>query len=402
MFTVAFNPLWTRQSVRCLIECIRSHCCLEEITFTRRSKVKYTTRLQLFDSPHVLLHLASYFFTGFSSHGTCVGETPSHFAHHLDQSILKINKYHSSFAETFQTNGTSKPRNSGFSHSNKDYLYQSNIVYGSNPHCSNYVQIRDASMMCHKKVDEEGVVALKEAEVLLVDNTFLTQIKDQLPKLQWAQGTWAGVEGLISHFKDKDKCEWVTEGNIESYRSLRDLTVGVLGLGNIGKEVARSLKAFNCTVHAYARSLPPVDKRTNNVDKYWCTGELQMFLKQCDYLVNIMPSTDKTRGMLGGETLKDAKKNAVLINIGRGDVIREADLIKALDSGWISAAIIDVFTEEPLAKENPLWKHPKVVITPHTAGASTARDVIDTFIANFRRYSQGLPVMYVIDWDVGY
>ncbi|XP_071536811.1 glyoxylate/hydroxypyruvate reductase A-like isoform X4 [Panulirus ornatus] len=303
--------------------------------------------------------------------------------------------------------------------------------------------IGDASMMCHKKVDEEGVVALKEAEVLLVDNTFLTQIKDQLPKLQWAQGTWAGVEGLISHFKDKpkptfpitrmvgenfsqlmaeytvgwiishergwlkckenqDKCEWVTEGNIESYRSLRDLTVGVLGLGNIGKEVARSLKAFNCTVHAYARSLPPVDKRTNNVDKYWCTGELQMFLKQCDYLVNIMPSTDKTRGMLGGETLKDAKKNAVLINIGRGDVIREADLIKALDSGWISAAIIDVFTEEPLAKENPLWKHPKVVITPHTAGASTARDVIDTFIANFRRYSQGLPVMYVIDWDVGY
>ncbi|XP_069157418.1 glyoxylate/hydroxypyruvate reductase A [Procambarus clarkii] len=294
-----------------------------------------------------------------------------------------------------------------------------------------------------KKVLQEEVAALQEAEILLVDNSLLVQVAEQLPNVLWAQGTWAGVEGLVAHFKDKPrptfpitrmasesfsqlmaeyavgwiisherglldcrmyqlKSEWGHKGNIVNYRSLRELAVGVLGMGIIGKEVARSLKSFNTTVHAYTRTAPTVENKSNNVDKYWHTGELLSFLQQCDYMINIMPSTPETRGMLGNDTLKDAKKDAVFINIGRGDVINEADIIKALDYGWISAAILDVFVQEPLSPESLLWKHPKVMITPHSSGISRAVDVAEAFVANFRRYTQGFPIQNTLDFDRGY
>lgn len=166
--------------------------------------------------------------------------------------------------------------------------------------------------------------------------------------------------------------------------------------------VARSLKGFSATVHAYTRTAPSVENKSNNVDKYWHTGELHSFLQQCDYIVNIIPSTPETRGMLGGNTLKNAKKNAVFINIGRGDIISETDIVKALDCDWISAAILDVFLKEPLPTDSLLWKHPKVMITPHAAGVSRAVDVADAFIANFRRYTKGLVVENIINWDRGY
>nr|XP_045611080.1 glyoxylate/hydroxypyruvate reductase A-like [Procambarus clarkii] len=208
--------------------------------------------------------------------------------------------------------------------------------------------------------------------------------------------------GLLDCRMYQLKSEWGHKGNIVNYRSLRELAVGVLGMGIIGKEVARSLKSFNTTVHAYTRTAPTVENKSNNVDKYWHTGELLSFLQQCDYMINIMPSTPETRGMLGNDTLKDAKKDAVFINIGRGDVINEADIIKALDYGWISAAILDVFVQEPLSPESLLWKHPKVMITPHSSGISRAVDVAEAFVANFRRYTQGFPIQNTLDFDRGY
>ncbi|XP_063588519.1 glyoxylate/hydroxypyruvate reductase A-like isoform X1 [Penaeus indicus] len=291
----------------------------------------------------------------------------------------------------------------------------------------------------------KAVEQLKEAEVLLADNNFIAEITHLLPKLQWAQGTWAGVEGLVDFFRDKPKpnfpitrmvgdsfsqlmaeytigriisherdwfeCHqnqmkglWLHEKKIHYYRSLQDLVVGILGMGNIGKEVAKCLKAFRCTVHGYSRSVPSNENRCGSVDKYWHTGELSSLLKECDYVVNIMPSTPETRGMLGGDILKEAKDGAVLINIGRGDLISEADLIRSLDSGWLSAAILDVFAKEPLSSESPLWKHPKIVISPHTAATFIYRseEITEKFTANYQRFVKNEPLVGAVDWNKGY
>ncbi|XP_042887425.1 glyoxylate/hydroxypyruvate reductase A-like isoform X2 [Penaeus japonicus] len=277
-----------------------------------------------------------------------------------------------------------------------------------------------------KTIFTEEIERLKEAEVLLADNNFIAEITHLLPNLKWAQGTWAGVEGLIDFFRDKPKPNfpisrmvgdsfsllmaeytvgriiiherdwfeshqnqmkslWLHEKKIHYYRSLQDLVVGILGMGNIGKEVARCLKAFRCTVHGYSRSIPTDENRCSSVDKYWHTGELPSLLKECDYVVNIMPSTPETRGMLGGDVLKNAKEGAVLINIGRGDLISETDLIRSLDSGWLSGAILDVFAKEPLPSESPLWKHPKIVISPHSAAVFVYRseDIAKKFCEKF-------------------
>ncbi|XP_066938406.1 glyoxylate/hydroxypyruvate reductase A-like isoform X2 [Macrobrachium rosenbergii] len=305
------------------------------------------------------------------------------------------------------------------------------------------VEVIDVTPRGSQKVCEEIIEALKDAEVLLVDNNLLTQVAHSLPKLKWAQGTWAGVETLVEALRDKPKPSfavtrlvdeafsqlmaeyvigwiiahergllqvwegqvksvWSQRGNIGYYRSIQDLTVGIMGMGNMGKEVARTLKTFRAVVNAYVRTRPSEEKKYEHVDKYWHGGELSAFLRECDYIVNVMPSTPATREMLGGEVLKDAKEGAVFINIGRGDVISEKDIINSLDVGWISAAILDVFDKEPLPTESPLWKHPKVFITPHVAGVSRPEDVVRTFLFNYKRYIQGLPVMYMIDWDVGY
>ncbi|KAK7037718.1 hypothetical protein SK128_028586, partial [Halocaridina rubra] len=165
---------------------------------------------------------------------------------------------------------------------------------------------------------------------------------------------------------------------------------------------AKVLKTFRARVHAFTRSAPSEENRCEHIDKYWHTGELAEFLQNIDYIINIMPSTPTTKGMLGGDIFKNAKKDAVFVNVGRGDVISERDIVRSLDLGWISAAILDVFVHEPLPVDSPLWQHPKVVITPHAAGVSRAEDVAHTFLFNYKRYVSGAPLMYVVDFSAGY
>ncbi|KAK4324405.1 hypothetical protein Pmani_004965 [Petrolisthes manimaculis] len=161
--------------------------------------------------------------------------------------------------------------------------------------------------------------------------------------------------------------EWIHKGQIAYYRSICDLTIGVIGMGIIGKE-----------------------------------GEVKELLQECDYIVNIMPSTPHTKDILGIDILSNAKKDAVLIIIGRGDVIGEGDLIKALDYNWLSAAILDVFNTEPLPSNSKLWLHPKVWITPHNAGVSRSQDVCEAFVDNFNHFTNSEPLLNVINWQHGY
>lgn len=158
------------------------------------------------------------------------------------------------------------------------------------------------------------------------------------------------------------------------YRSLSNLTLGILGLGDIGKEVAKYCKALGMTIWAMGRTerteLPP------DVDHFRTQSGLKEVLESSDYICNILPSTPTTQNLLAGDVLEVCKsRQSVFINVGRGDVISEESLLKALKNGWIAGAVLDVFEKEPLPKDSELWDMPGVTITPHCAAVSFAEDV---------------------------
>lgn len=162
--------------------------------------------------------------------------------------------------------------------------------------------------------------------------------------------------------------------DVLAYRNLSDLTIGILGLGDIGQEIAKYCKSMKMTVNAIRRT--PSATKLPYVDESFCVENLSEFLKQCDYLCNVLPSTPSTKGLLSGNVLESCKeKKTVLINVGRGDVIRSEEILQALNNQWIGGAILDVFEEEPLPKDSALWTHPEVIVTPHVAGLSTPNQV---------------------------
>ena len=121
------------------------------------------------------------------------------------------------------------------------------------------------------------------------------------------------------------------------------------------------------TVNSIHRTIPAT--KFPYVDESFGVENLSECLKQCDYLCNVLPSTPSTKGMLSGSVLESCKeRKTVLINVGRGDVIRDEEILQALNNEWISGAILDVFEKEPLPKDSALWTHPNITITPHVAG----------------------------------
>jgi len=143
-------------------------------------------------------------------------------------------------------------------------------------------------------------------------------------------------------------------------------TIGILGAGAIGQEVARLAKAFNMKVIGLNRSGDPVE----NFDQIVTKKQLESLLKESDFLVSVLPKIKETNNILGKGEFKQMKKSAILINIGRGNVIHEQDLIKALRNEEIQHAVLDVFNEEPLPIDHPFWSEEKITVTPHLSGIS--------------------------------
>ncbi|MBM7097768.1 D-2-hydroxyacid dehydrogenase [Bacillus sp. H-16] len=147
---------------------------------------------------------------------------------------------------------------------------------------------------------------------------------------------------------------------------LKGKTIGVLGAGAIGSEIARLAKAFGMTAIGLNRSGRPVD----HFDTIITFKDLNQLLNQSDYVVSVLPHTDETDGMLTTGSFKAMKKEAIFINIGRGTVAREDVLLQALQNKEISHAVLDVFEEEPLPKGHPFWKTDRITVTPHISGIS--------------------------------
>ena len=114
------------------------------------------------------------------------------------------------------------------------------------------------------------------------------------------------------------------------------------------------------------------------------------------------PLTDETRGMVDAGLLAQAHGGLTLVNVGRGELVVEADLLAALDRGQLGRAVLDVFSQEPLDPASPLWDHPKVVVTPHHAGVSMPGAIIPDILENLRRFAEGLPILNPVDRGLGY
>ncbi|KAG5310594.1 TKRA reductase, partial [Acromyrmex insinuator] len=282
---------------------------------------------------------------------------------------------------------------------------------------------------------------LNEAEILIADCDLLIPYANKLTSIKWIQATWAGLDKFIPHvqntrrdyiltrfsgesfglamseyviaqivnyerdqrqqYENQRLAEWKQEGRLINHRFIHDLTIGILGIGTIGKSVAEKLKLFGASIWGMTRTVPK--EKLPYLDEHRTVDNLPDILKNCDYIINVLPSTQDTIGLLNGNVLEHCKgKNAVFMNIGRGSVIKETDLINALEQKWISAAILDVFEKEPLPKESKLWSLLQVTISPHNSGITTAHNVAKLFAANYARYVNGESMINVFDFNKGY
>ena len=210
--------------------------------------------------------------------------------------------------------------------------------------------------------------------------------------LQWAKGAPRTARAQLRH-------EWVRFAPTE----LHGKTVGIVGLGHIGAEAGRLAKSFGCRVIATKRSATE-PHRGLYADAILPTSELPRLLAESDYAVICVPLTNETRGLIGERELRMMKPAAFLINIARGPVIVEGALIRALREGWIAGAALDVFDQEPLPADSPLWDLENVILTPHVSGGTEIYNqrATEIFAANLRRYLDGAPLENVVDPDRGY
>jgi phosphoglycerate dehydrogenase-like enzyme len=189
-------------------------------------------------------------------------------------------------------------------------------------------------------------------------------------------------------------------------RELFDQTLGIVGLGHIGHQVAKLGKAFGMRVVATKRSIQAVEQETDNpdVDVIYPIRMLRTMLSQCDYVVLSVPLTPETEKLIGEAELRAMKSHAYLVNVARGRVVDEKILIHALEEHWIGGAGIDVTEKEPLPPDSPFFRLPNVILTPHISGDSIyyGKRLTALFVDNLRRYRAGEPLRNRYDPVRGY
>ncbi|HHK7959879.1 TPA: glyoxylate/hydroxypyruvate reductase GhrA [Serratia marcescens] len=180
--------------------------------------------------------------------------------------------------------------------------------------------------------------------------------------------------------------------------SLDDFTIGILGAGVLGQSVARKLTEFGFRVRCWSRSAKQID----GVQSFAGEAQRAAFLDGIKLLINLLPNTPETIGILNRELFAQLSTGAYLINIARGAHLVEADLLAALEQGQLAAATLDVFAREPLPQDHPFWRHPRVTITPHIAAITLPQQAMDQIAANIRALEAGHAPAGVVDRQRGY
>jgi phosphoglycerate dehydrogenase-like enzyme len=279
-----------------------------------------------------------------------------------------------------------------------------------------------------------------EADVILLwwpPRGLLDQVLAMAPRVRWIHSPAAGLDGLLTPallaspatltngrgvfsqslgefalaailFFAKDLRRMVRSqqaGRWDPFDvdEIRFQTVGIVGYGDIGRACAQRAKACGMRVLGL-RKRPEQSQDDPWADQVYGFGQLQAMLPQCDYVIAAAPLTPETRGMIGEAALAAMKPEAVLINVGRGPVVDEAALTRALESGRIRGAALDVFDVEPLPAGHPFYRLENVLLSPHCADHT--RDWLDQamlfFLDNFARYRAGQPLRNVVDKQRGY
>lgn len=278
--------------------------------------------------------------------------------------------------------------------------------------------------------ETQAASLIAETEILYAWN-FPHGLLGRAPRLRWIQNMGAGVErflvpelapqvvltraaGIFGPWMAEYTLGWAlwTTQNMERLRAqqrarewrevnpsrLRGATLGVVGLGDIGRTIARSARALGMVVIGVSRS----GRKVREAHRVLRTAALPRALAAADFVVLTVPLTDATRGLVGAAALAAMKPGAWLINVARGAVVDEAALVSALRERRIGGAVLDVFAEEPLPAAHPLWSLDNAVITPHISGPSTPDEINPIFEDNLRRYLAGRPLRHVADRRRGY
>jgi len=175
-------------------------------------------------------------------------------------------------------------------------------------------------------------------------------------------------------------------------------TVGIVGLGSIGREIARACAALGMRVVGVNRSGSSVE----GIERVWAVERIDEFLPECDVLITVVPNTSATTGLLSRARLRLLKPSCFYVNIGRGNVVDLDDITAVLRERRIAGAALDVFPTEPLPADHPIWGLDNVFITPHISGINRPEDVPGVFLANLERYLSGQPLLNEVDLSRGY
>lgn len=199
---------------------------------------------------------------------------------------------------------------------------------------------------------------------------------------------------MPDYVQAQQRCEWIRR----PIKPARERPVGVMGLGSVGLAIAKTLAAIGFPVAGWVRQ----PRLANGIEMFSGTEQLNAFLARSEILLNLLPLTPQTNGIVNITLLNALPKGAAFINLGRGDHLVEADLIAALDSGHLAAATLDVYPVEPLPKDSPLWRHPKITVMPHVARRLVPEDVAARICAIIRDFRAGHPLAQAVDRKRGY
>jgi len=291
-----------------------------------------------------------------------------------------------------------------------------------------------------------------DAEIIYAVNTLPPL--EQAPNLRWVQMHWAGVDHWVdtavwrsdvlitnasgihapnmaqyaltqilawaqrvpAWFRQQQKGQWPRE-RWKTFLpdELRERTLGIVGYGSIGRELARLVKPFGTTILVTKNNarriadsgycLPGTgDPEGTLPDRIYPGEALRSMVAECDYVVLCLPLTPKTRHVYDESVLREMKPTSYLVNIGRGELIPEKDLVKVLKKGWIAGAGLDVFETEPLPEKSPLWSMDNVILTPHVSGFTVHYEerAVQLFTENLRRYLAGEPLLNLVNREEGY
>jgi phosphoglycerate dehydrogenase-like enzyme len=272
---------------------------------------------------------------------------------------------------------------------------------------------------------------LRRAEVVFdFDRAHMRDLPVVAPRLRWLQATSAGIGQMVQRVGlDRSNIVLTTASGVHA-RPLADFclmamlmfakdyarmerekrargwerycgeeltgkTLAIVGLGRVGQEVARHGKRMDMRVVGTRRSSAPVA----DVDKLFLPADLHTMLREADFLVVAAPHTPETEGVIGATELALLKPTAVLINIGRGALVDEDALVRALQAKRLAGAALDVFRSEPPPQDSPLWDMPNVIVSPHSASTVTQENarITELFCDNLRRYIKGQPLRNVLD-----